>query len=144
MADWRWITKDEVMILHERQLLIHGGLPGLRDEDLLESAVAKPRNIFAYGEPDIADLAAAYAFRLSRNRSFMDGNKRASFVTCAAFLRLNVYRLPIERAVNIETWLALASGTLGEEDLAAWLRARIRPPGRSWGRPDLAFRPAAA
>ena len=129
MADWRWITKAEVTLLHERQLSIHGGLPGLRDEGLLESAIAKPRNLFAYGEPDVADLAAAYAFGLARNHPFMDGNKRASFVSCAAFLRLNAYRLPIDRAVNIDTWLALASGTLGEERLAAWIRARIRPPG---------------
>ena len=129
MADWRWISKAEVMLLQERQLSIHGGLSGLRDEGLLESAVAKPLNLFAYGDPDVADLAAAYAFGLARNHPFMDGNKRASFVTCAAFLRLNAYRLPIERAVNIATWLALASGTLSEEDLAAWIRVRIHPPG---------------
>ncbi len=94
---------------------------------MLESALGRPENLFAYGEPDITDLAAAYAFGLAKNHPFIDGNKRASFVTCAVFLRLNGYRLPIDNDANIAMWQGLAAGDIGEADLAAWLQARVVP-----------------
>lgn len=129
MSAWRWLTKDEALLLHERQISVHGGPTGLRDEGLLESALARPENLSAYGEPDLADLAAAYAFGLAKNHPFVDGNKRASFVACSLFLLLNGRVLPPDDDAIIATWLALAAGTLSEADMAAWLRARIRPLG---------------
>ncbi len=129
MPGLRWLTKDEALILHQRQVSAHGGPPGIRDEGLLESALVRPENLYAYGQPDIADLASAYAYGLAKNHPFIDGNKRASFVACALFLRLNGYGLPTDDDDNIATWLALASGALSEAGLAAWLRARIRPLG---------------
>lgn len=125
--DWLWLSKDEVLILHERQISVHGGPTGIRDEGLLESALSRPENLQAYADPDVAELAAAYAFGLAKNHPFIDGNKRASFVACALFLRLNGYRLPPDDDANIATWLALASGDLSEPGLASWLRARILP-----------------
>ena len=127
MADPRWLTKDEVLHAHVRQLAEHGGSPGLRDEGLLESALARAENLAAYGDPDVADLAAAYAYGLAKNHAFVDGNKRASFAACTTFLLANGYRLPVDDAANIDTWLALAAGELGQADLAGWLRARVAP-----------------
>lgn len=132
MAEPRWLTKAEVLAAHERQLAEHGGPPGLRDEGLLESALARPENLLAYSEPhavDVADLAAAYAYGLAKNHAFVDGNKRASLAACTVFLLVNGYRLPVSDAENIATWLALAAGELSEADLAAWLRARVVPLG---------------
>ena len=125
MAGPRWLTKAEVLDAHERQLAEHGGPSGIRDEGLLESALARPENRQAYGDPDVADLAAAYAFGLAKNHPFIDGNKRASLAACTVFLLMNGYRLPVNDAENIETWQALAAGTIGEGDLAVWLRARV-------------------
>ncbi len=129
MADPRWLTKAEVLTAHDRQLADHGGPSGIRDDGLLESALARPENLMAYGDPDVADLAAAYAFGLAKNHPFIDGNKRASLAACTTFLLMNGYRLPVDDAVNIATWQALAAGTLGEADLATWLRARVVPLG---------------
>lgn len=125
----RWIRKADALAIHAEQIAEHGGPSGTRDDGLLESALARPENLQAYGEPDLADLAAAYAFGLARNHPFVDGNKRTSFAVCATFLAANGAELPVDDDDNIDTWLALASGTLGEEELAAWIRARIRAPG---------------
>ena len=127
MAGPRWLTKAEVIAAHERQLAEHGGPPGLRDEGLLESALARPTNLQAYGDPDVADLAAAYAYGLVKNHASADGNKRASLAACTTFLLTNGYRLPVDDAANIATWLALAAGEIGEADIAVWLRARVGP-----------------
>ena len=129
MADPRWLTKIEVLNAHERQLAEHGGPAGIRDEGLLESALARPENLLAYGDPDVADLAAAYAFGLAKNHPFVDGNKRASLAACTTFLLLNGYQLPVDDTVNIATWQALAAGTVTEADLATWLRQRVVPLG---------------
>ncbi len=107
----RWLTTAEVLDIHRRQLAEHGGPSGVRDEGLLESAVARPQNLQAYGDVDVPDLAAAYAFGLAKNHPFIDGNKRASFAACTIFLLVSGYRLPVDNAVNIETWQALAAGT---------------------------------
>jgi len=125
LAGPRWLTKAEVLAAHDRQLVEHGGPSGIRDEGLLESALARPENLLAYGDPDVADLAAAYAFGLAKNHPFVDGNKRASLAACTTFLLTNGYRLPVDDVVNIATWQALAAGDIGEADLAAWLRARV-------------------
>lgn len=129
MAAPRWLTKAQVLNAHERQLAEHGGPSGIRDDGLLGSALGRPENLLAYGDPDVADLAAAYAFGLARNHPFIDGNKRASLAACTTFLLMNGYRLPVDDGANIATWLALASGDLGEAELSDWLRDRVVPIG---------------
>ena len=125
MAASRWLTKAEVLDAHERQLAEHGGPTGVRDDGLLESALARPENFRAYGAPALADLAAAYAFGLAKNHPFIDGNKRTSLAACTTFLLMNGYRLPVDDTANIATWQALAAGTVTEADLAAWLREKV-------------------
>ncbi|WP_281010965.1 type II toxin-antitoxin system death-on-curing family toxin [Lichenibacterium ramalinae] len=120
-----WLPKRAVLDMHARLLAEHGGPPGIRDEGALDSALARPLNIAAYGRPDLADLAAAYGFGLACNHAFVDGNKRISFVACVTFLRLNGSDIPIDDIGNVETWIALASGALSEPGLAAWLRSRM-------------------
>jgi death-on-curing protein len=122
-----WIGDAVVRAIHEAQLAEHGGAAGVRDEGLLASALARPRTLAAYGEPppDLAALAAAYAFGIARNHGFVDGNKRTSLVVTEAFLRLNGQALVASDAEIVTTWLALADGTLDEAALAAWLRTRI-------------------
>jgi death on curing protein len=122
---WRWVRVDVVHAIHDCQLAEHGGLPGLRDEGMLESALARPRNQAAYGKPDAAALAAAYAFGLVRNHPFADGNKRTGWVVARVFLADNGFRLQFDPADAVRTVEALAAGKLSEAELAAWLRQRI-------------------
>jgi len=123
---WRFLSRRALELLHEESLAEHGGLPGLRDEGLLESALARPHQLLAYGEPDVAALAAAYGFGLIRNHAFADGNKRAAFLATGLFLGLNSYRLMTSQADATLTMLALAAGDLSEDELAQWLRAHIQ------------------
>ena len=121
--EWIWIVDSVVLAIHEAQLAEHGGMVGIRDEGLLASALARPRNVQAYGEaPDTAALAAAYAFGLCRNHPFLDGNKRTAFVVMELFLDLNGRNLTAEDADCISTMEALASGKLAEKTFAGWLR----------------------
>ena len=122
-----WISKQDALAIHAEQLAEHGGLTGVRDDGALSSALARPENLYAYGDPDLAALGAAYAFGIARNHPFTDGNKRTSFVVCLTFLALNGAELLVDDAGNIATWLALAEGSLDEATLADWLRARMRP-----------------
>ena len=122
------MSKAVVIDLHDRQRLEFGGPPGLRDEGLLDSALDRPKNIFAYGNPDLAALAAAYAFGLARNHPFVDGNKRVSFITTELFLNLNGRELIAADDACVTTWLALAAGTLDEARLAEWLRDKTEVP----------------
>jgi death-on-curing protein len=124
---WRWIGKELLITLHEETLAIHGGAPGLRDEGLLESALARPEHLAHYGNPDVADVAAAYAYGLAKNHAFVDGNKRAAFLALGLCLRLNGYRLTATQVQATLTMLALAAGELSEEALADWIRANSRP-----------------
>lgn len=124
--NWRWIDRQALVLLHDESLAEHGGSPGLRDEGLLESALARPLNLAVYGEPDLADLAAAYGVGLARNHAFVDGNKRAAFLAIGLFLGLNGYRLAANQADATLTMLAVASGDLDEPALAAWIRAHSR------------------
>lgn len=122
-----WIERALALAIHERQLAEHGGGSGVRDEALLESALARPQQLFAYGDPppDLASLAASLAFGLARNHPFVDGNKRTAAVACELFLALNDAVL---LATNIElypVYLALADGSLSEAEFADWLRPRI-------------------
>lgn len=125
-----WISKPLVLAIHERQLAEHGGTSGVRDETLLESALARPQQLHAYGEPDLADLAATLAFGLARNHPFVDGNKRTAAVACETFIELNGARLEAEDLDLFPRFLDLAEGKLSEQDFAAWLREHIPPIAR--------------
>lgn len=121
-----WVERDIVLAIHADQIAEHGGLPGLRDHALLDSALARPQQQAAYGAADLCDLAAAYAFGIARNHPFLDGNKRVSFVVAAVFLQLNGVRVVGSEPDVVAMWLAIAAGTIGEDEIAAWLRAKTR------------------
>ncbi len=122
MTEWVWIDPAVVLAVHEEQLAAHGGSPGVRDMGLLESALARPMNLAAYGEPDVAELAASYGFGIARNHPFVDGNKRTAFVSVELFLRLNGYRLSADDSACVLTMLAVAAGEMDEANFADWLR----------------------
>lgn len=123
---WTWVLGSVVLAIHDAQLSEHGGIAGLRDEGLLASALARRRNLEAYGEDvDAAAMAAAYAFGIARNHPFLDGNKRTAFVVMELFLNLNGRTLEATDDVCISMMVALAAGNLNEEMLAKWLRGRI-------------------
>ena len=126
MSRWRWIDQRALLLLHDESLAEHGGSPGLRDAGLLESALARPRNLDGYGNPDLAELAAAYGMGIARNYPFIDGNKRAAFLAIGVFLAINGYRLVTSQEEATLTMLAVAAGQMPEADLAAWIRAHIR------------------
>ena len=124
-----WIEKRFVLAIHDRQLSEHGGSSGMRDESLLDSALARPRQLHAYGDPppDLADLAASLAFGLARNHPFIDGNKRTAAVACETFIVLNGGALQADDLALYPMYLSLAEGSLSEADFAAWLRRHIVP-----------------
>ena len=122
MSHWRWISKQALLLLHAESLAEHGGGQGLRDDGLLNSALARPLNLAAYGEPDFAALAASYGVGVAKNHPFIDGNKRAALLATGLFLHLNGWRLTASQADTTLTMLCVASGDLGEDDFAAWLR----------------------
>ena len=124
MSDWIWIASDVAAAVHERQLAEHGGPSGLRDPGALESALARPKNLAAYGDPDAASLAAANAFGIARNHAFIDGNKRSAWVIARLFLSANAVAFSFQREEAIATMLALAAGELTEDELADWFRQR--------------------
>jgi death on curing protein len=126
MTEWRWIDPHVVHAVHEYQLAEHGGLDGVRDTGLVESALARPRNLAAYGEPDAADLAAAYAYGLAKNHGFADGNKRTAWVVARLFLADNGYALQFAGIDAVRMVEALAGGTMDEPAVAGWFRARMR------------------
>ena len=128
MSEWRWVSDTVVFAIHDRQLFEHGGLSGIRDRGAIESALARPRNLAVYGDPDVADLAAAYAFGLARNHGFTDGNKRTAWVVARLFLADNGCILTFDPANAVRTVEALAAGSLSEADLAIWFRERIANP----------------
>ncbi len=123
---WIWIPLDVVLAIHEDQLAQYGGAPGLRDQGLLESALARPLNLAAYGEPDVAGLATAYAYGIVRNHPFVDGNKRTGFALLEVFLIRNGWHLDADDIACIQAMLGLAAGDLDEERFAEWVRAHLR------------------
>jgi death on curing protein len=127
MSDWKWINRQVLLLLHDESLAEHGGASGLRDEGLLDSALARPLNLALYGSPDVASLAASYGLGLAKNHAFVDGNKRAAFLAVGLFLGLNGFRLITSQADATLTVLALAAGDLDESGFAEWIRARIQP-----------------
>ncbi|WP_327753146.1 type II toxin-antitoxin system death-on-curing family toxin [Sphingobium sp. SJ10-10] len=126
MQNWIWVTVAVAMAAHAEQVAEHGGDDGIRDKGLLDSAMARPLNLAGYGEPDTADLAAAYAFGIARNHPFVDGNKRTAAVVSETFLMLNGYELAATDAELVVAFVALASGELSEEEMADWFRQHSR------------------
>lgn len=126
MTTWRWIDRTVLIAIHDMQLAEHGGGAGLRDGNLLESALAKPENLAAYGNPDAAALAAAYGYGISRNHAFIDGNKRTALVAAELFLQLNGWRLVVDDADCVLTMLAVATGDITEDAFANWLRTHLQ------------------
>ena len=122
-----WLLEETIIAIHHRQVAEHGGGEGLRDEGLLSSALARPQNLLAYGQPtpDVAALAAAYAYGLARNHPFIDGNKRTALVAARTFLLLNGVNLVAGQDEKFLTFQRLAEGSLTEEELAGWIRQRI-------------------
>jgi len=118
-----WLTRDECLALHDLMLSLYGGGAGVRDENLLESALARPRQLFHYGRPRMADLAAAYASGIVRNHPFLDGNKRTGFLMGAGFLERNGLTFHATEAEAVLRTLALAAGKMSEAAYAAWLEA---------------------
>jgi death-on-curing protein len=123
---FRWLAPDIIISVHEAQLAEHGGSAGTRDVGLLESSLARPRNLQAYGEPDFAELAAAYGFGIARDHPFVDGNKRTALVAVELFLDVNRYELVADDAACVLTMLALAAGDIDEPTLAGWIRGHLR------------------
>ena len=131
MTEPRWLERRIIVALHDVQLVRHGGAGGIRDAGLLESALARPRNLHVYGEGDLFALAAAYAAGIVRNHPFVDGNKRTGFIAAALFLQENGLRLDAPEAEAVVMTLGLASGEMPEQGFAAWLRDRTETVGRT-------------
>lgn len=124
---WCWIELQAVFAIHDRLIAEHGRLSGIRDRAVIESAMARPQHLFAYGKPDGADLAASYAFGLARNYGFVDGNKRAAWTAARLFLARNGLKLkfqPVDAIVAVER---LAAGILSQDEFADWIRTRLIP-----------------
>jgi death-on-curing protein len=126
MKEPTWILREVVFELHELSLAEHGGSAGLRDEGLLDSALGKPLNQFAYGTPTVFDLAASYATGIAKNHPFIDGNKRAAFVIAITFLELNGFSFTATEVDAALRTLALAAGEMTESAYAAWLKANSK------------------
>jgi death-on-curing protein len=124
---YTWVDSDVVLAIHEEQLAEHGGADGVRDMGLLESALARSQNLLAYGSPDLADLAAAYAGGIARNHPFIDGNKRTAWVVAETFVELNGSEIAADDAGAYEVMLSLAEGRIDESAFAAWMRPQIKP-----------------
>ena len=125
MPEWVWVGTEQALAAHSEQLAEWGGLDGIRDEGAFESAMARPQNLAAYGQPDAAALAASYAYGLARNHPFADGNKRTAAVVSEGFLNLNGYALSATDAEIVVIFTVLAAGEIAEDELAAWFRERL-------------------
>lgn len=124
---WVWVPKETVLAIHARSLALYSGAQGLRDEGLLESALGRPQNRAEYKDATVFDLAAAYAFGITKNHPFVDGNKRTAFVTTALFLALNGFHLAAREAEATAVMLAFAAGEVSEGELSDWLKAQSSP-----------------
>ena len=122
MSEWTWLLREAVDIFHDEQLAEHGGLPGIKDENALEAALARPVNKAAYENPDVFELAAAYLFGIAKNHPFSDGNKRTAFVASYVFLRIHGWLVEATQGEIIEFVLAVASGEIDEVGAAMFFR----------------------
>lgn len=127
MPEIKWLLEETVYAIHKRQIAEHGGSDGVRDEGLLLSALARPQNLLAYGDPspDISALAASYAYGVAKNHPFIDGNKRTALVVARTFLLLNGCNIEASQEEKFITFLKLAEGNLSEEELAEWIRQKL-------------------
>jgi death-on-curing protein len=123
MKEPYWLTRDECLALHDMMLAQYGGCPGIRDEGLLESALARPQQLHHYGKPGMPEMAAAYTAGIVKNHPFLDGNKRTGFMLGAGFLERNGYEFTATETEVVIRTLALAAGEMSEADYAAWLQA---------------------
>ena len=126
LSQWRWIGLSVILAIHDRQLAEHGGPDGVRDLTMIESALARPLNLAVYGNPDAADLAAAYAYGLASNHGFLDGNKRTAWVAAPLFLADNGQRLDFDPVDAVRAMEDVAGGRIGEADLAGWFRRHLK------------------
>ena len=125
MKQPEWIDYDVVLAIHDEQLAEHGGLSGIRDQGMLESALGRPRNLFAYSpSATLCQFAAAYAVGLAKNHGFVDGNKRTAWVVCALFLELNRISVIAEQAEVVRVLVGVADSTISEEELVSWLEQK--------------------
>ena len=124
---WTWLAPGLIQAVHDEQLAEHGGGAGVRDANLLASALARPQQLAHYGAPDAAELAASYGFGISRNHPFVDGNKRTAFVAMELFLALKGFELMASDAECVVNMLDLAAGKLPESEFANWIRSHIEP-----------------
>jgi len=122
MTQWIWVPLRALVVVHDRQIARHGGAPGTRDLALLEMGCARAMNLAAYSEPDVFEIAAAYAFGINKAHAFVDGNKRTAFVAAFTFLRLNGHPLRPDPGAGVRMMEAIASGGVTEQDFADWLR----------------------
>jgi len=122
-----WVSQQVVLAIHSDQLSQHGGTPGLRDENLLESSLARPRHLLAYNAPDCFDLAAAYGYGLVKNHPFIDSNKRTAFMTLYVFLRLNGWVLAVPEVEVVMMMEQLSTDETSQAQLAKWLRQNSQP-----------------
>ena len=124
---WAWLDKQLILAVHDEQLAEHGGLSGVRDNGLLESALARPEHLAAYGKPDIAELAASYGYGIARNHPFIDGNKRTAFVAALLFLAFNHFSLQASDSDKVIVMLKVAAGEITEAEFATWIRNNSKP-----------------
>jgi len=127
MSEPIWVRQDIAIAIHERVLADHGGESGIRDSGLLESALARPKQIHAYGDPDLATLAAAYTAGIIRNHPFLDGNKRVGFMAAYLFLACNGVTLTATEVSATRAVLDLTAGDMTEAQFAQWLRDNTEP-----------------
>ena len=125
MPDWQWVDPHVVQAIHKSQIARHGGLDGVRDPGLIESALARPRNLAAYSEPDAADLAAAYACGIAKNHGFLDGNKRTALVVALLFLANNGFDTTVNQLDVVRLMESVADGSMDEPAAADWFRSRL-------------------
>lgn len=130
MKEPRWILLETVLAIHQRQIAEHGGLEGLRDNTLLESALNAPKNLYHYEipKPSLAELAASYAYGITRNHPFRDGNKRVSLVVCELFLEINGKIVSADQTDKYRCYFSLAEGGLSKEQFAQWLESCLSIP----------------
>jgi death-on-curing protein len=121
-----WLSRQLILAIHDEQLAEHGGAIGVRDEGLLDSALARPLNRAGYGDPDVAELAAVYAIAIARNHPFLDGNKRTAYVALETFLALNGCAFPVSDADAALVTLTMAAGDMEDEAFTDWVRANVR------------------
>lgn len=126
LPGWRWVSAKTVLAIHDEQIAEHGGLPGVREMSLVQSALDRLRNLADYGAPDVSALAASYAYGISRNHGFLDGNKRTAFVVAYVFLLDHGYELIASDQEAVTTMLAVAAGEMPAAELVTWFRGCIR------------------